>query len=1115
MKHLTVNYWNKFQKDGILFEKFIKELLSIIYPNKEFTPTSQTHDGGKDIVSKAQLLFGDEINLWMECKYHKDKLSFHDISSTLLMAFLEDAKQLLIFSYSPINQTFLDYIAKYRDKTKISVKIYDDEALEQLILLNANKFENFEDYFPEFLFDNKMLQSDFGDLTFDFRISTKNSIPYNMPIHLDINEEIDLELYVTNSSFYSKSFTTALIHESLSEYFELLYSDKKEKNHNIEANSSCVFSFKIRIKKFRKNLKLPRLTVFLQNDKKVELTIKRSYKCRWLAETELIGDTYTKSLKIINDYLSTDLNSSIIILKGASGTGKSRLLKEIAFCAVKLNKRVFHFDADLVKHNSKVLLKSLISHLDKIPDVGEDFAYENIIIGNENSKNKLLAFNILYNKNFNISQNIDSIVEYIKEILLENNISIIIDNVQDLDEEAITILEKLIEYFKTMKCNSSIILSFNSSKMYRSSHQYQFCKSLELLSYEMPKQLFFKIINGFSKEDAQRYVELSLSNNQSEKNFVHKNTAKTIVDRIGTNPFYIRNYLIYLYQSSIIQRSDLNFFYVLDFEAFNSALKNLPSNISTLIEKRERLFLENVEDSNKYINFFYTLSLFGNISYEFFFSMFDKECLENLLDSDFVTCINNEKITFAHKIYQEYFTEKYSLFSFPKDLSEQILSVIETEHKIDTNLCPCFVLKHLTNTLDLNIFNKTVDIVINNHIESFHYLTIFKLLDNLIINNAFDINPNIKMKLYSTMHNISIYKYGIESALTYISTIYNDFCSNPMLFVNTIEELFGQLKDYLTNLLNIGKYELSLKKNEKILKILDKYISDSLCKQQMMIQLYNCQAMAYHHMDKTEKALERNNYAIERSQKIDDIMLLSTSWRVRGNIYYHSSKAMVYSEQVCECWEKAYSIVFETNNNYRKYDVFFSLSTCLKFILVKLIKNDFYEIEPIVEYVSSCFNKTNSLYHEINLRLIKSIYLLKFYDSKLIFDTETKEDIQKIIAEAIDLSSIYGNYNYYASGFYIKGLLSYIIANYTDAYDDFATTLNIINQNASLDAEIKWKNIVSDIYNLFNHSNFAIPIQLKCIFKKYNIGITENYEEYKSQAILTTKDNKLCFPKLF
>ena len=82
MKYLTEKYWTNFKKDGVLFEKLVNNLLCSIYPNQEFFATKQTHDGGKDIVSEDELLFGENISLWMECKYHKEKISVHDISTT-------------------------------------------------------------------------------------------------------------------------------------------------------------------------------------------------------------------------------------------------------------------------------------------------------------------------------------------------------------------------------------------------------------------------------------------------------------------------------------------------------------------------------------------------------------------------------------------------------------------------------------------------------------------------------------------------------------------------------------------------------------------------------------------------------------------------------------------------------------------------------------------------------------------------------------------------------------------------------------------------------------------------------------------------------------------------
>ena len=47
--------------------------------------------------------------------------------------------------------------------------------------------------------------------------------------------------------------------------------------------------------------------------------------------------------------------------------------------------------------------------------------------------------------------------------------------------------------------------------------------------------------------------------------------------------------------------------------------------------------------------------------------------------------------------------------------------------------------------------------------------------------------------------------------------------------------------------------------------------------------------MAYHHLDMVDDALKQNDLALKISEEISDNELISTSWRVRGNIYFYSS----------------------------------------------------------------------------------------------------------------------------------------------------------------------------------------------------------------------------------
>ena len=92
-----------------------------------------------------------------------------------------------------------------------------------------------------------------------------------------------------------------------------------------------------------------------------------------------------------------------------------------------------------------------------------------------------------------------------------------------------------------------------------------------------------------------------------KKKVEYQKTIKKIVERIGNNPFYIRNYLLYLYQKNIIVRTEFNKFYILNFKEFNNSFLTLPKSILLLIEERESLFFNSLDNkqSKKYKNFFF------------------------------------------------------------------------------------------------------------------------------------------------------------------------------------------------------------------------------------------------------------------------------------------------------------------------------------------------------------------------------------------------------------------------------------------------------------------------------------------------------------------------------
>lgn len=105
MNLLTEKYWNLFDSDGSQFEHLVKALLELEYRGKTFRITPASHDGARDIETEIPLLDGINAEIWAECKYRSKRLPIHQVAMTLVMAYIENARGILFFSYSPVNRT--------------------------------------------------------------------------------------------------------------------------------------------------------------------------------------------------------------------------------------------------------------------------------------------------------------------------------------------------------------------------------------------------------------------------------------------------------------------------------------------------------------------------------------------------------------------------------------------------------------------------------------------------------------------------------------------------------------------------------------------------------------------------------------------------------------------------------------------------------------------------------------------------------------------------------------------------------------------------------------------------------------------------------------------------
>lgn len=432
MNKLTKDYWYKFKNDGKLFEKLVDELLRAMFPRATFTHTTWSHDGGKDFVYGFPF-FDEELKIWAECKFHKKALPIHDVSMTLFMAYIEAASTIIFFSYSPINSNFQKYIDLYKKKSNKQIKIYADISLENLILKYKDQI-HFEDFF---------------DISQDFTITNVFSPEiYKYWLHTDrkinkkyytfhLNDVIKLEFSVFNQT--SKPLTLSIEMKNNNDFlfFEVLDTTFVKNGYKetieIPPNGVNGKTLLLKIKRYQPFLKLPFLIVD-NGIKKRTLRISKSIFCRWLAETTIKGKKYKNLIKGAEELLALD-RKSILCIVGRSGTGKSRVIKEIATTAVSMNYTYINVDADISRRlTADSFFKNIVAHFEDLPEISHLSKKQIKYLGDNSEQIDQIALDILFKRDIDYKAIHDELVCYLKKIFLKEHIFLCLENIQFYDE---------------------------------------------------------------------------------------------------------------------------------------------------------------------------------------------------------------------------------------------------------------------------------------------------------------------------------------------------------------------------------------------------------------------------------------------------------------------------------------------------------------------------------------------------------------------------------------------------------------------------------------------------------------------------------------------------------
>lgn len=1047
MRILTSKYWEKeFTKtvtnkngkkkiirDGKRFEDLVQKILDLEYGSNHWKPTGNSWDGSRDFEWRTS-----HSCKWAECKNYEDKISLNVISNTLVMAIVDFADEILIFSYSKIKKPVLDKLMQYADVSQKKIKVYADESLEEIILLHFSELES--EFFPSANFTKTDLEclapyiscQIIADPVIAYTMNTDlGAIPKN-PSEINFDTILCLNIFAYNRSSQKITVKTAI--NWVPGVFLVLNAGKKNtQNFAVAPSSIVVKKIYFRVLKYSPSIHFPDVTVTCG-------TYNNTFpfgaaRCSWIGDCILQGSSYNE---INNDFKVKVIQGRFfraINLYGTSGVGKSRLLKECENIALGYGFRIIRFQTNLQSKefsNAKNIITEFICGIYDIPNLEE-------VLTNSQGENLSGVYQILYN----IANDLDSpyyiektVLPMVKQKLRKTRCYISIDNIQYYPTLFISFLSSVIENLLTenISCKSRIGISFNMDYI----SQQDACMSLWNLLYNNKNYIVAKEITGFATDG-----EIRLFLNQLLPNLdIDPEQTQILVEKSKGNPFYVKTYLSLLEtENIIIKQEDGYIIPPTKQEIFIERMQSIPKNISGILEARWNYYLKN-HGKTQSLQVLGVLHIFQKLDNE----LIQKFCLPNeiindLCNSHFVVKQSEieQTYTFEHDLMEMYLAKKY----FP--------------------LCKyAFELKHLPMDIDHEWYNFLYIIIKRNKRK--------KLLNDLITKRE------------------PPYKIGYEIFMLCISQIINQITSVEMLEDNlqpmtkiceTTREIYGtdaainlykgivnmiknRFDNYQTNInwawIMISYcnllYERNLYQNAiaEIKNLLNYWPKDKITDKNRIIYAYLYNRLHVYHRalhgcitmevkNWLEKSEELQNCSDSPAEMIDEIKFINLIDRgyCSYDDVYSKDKVLTAWKQACEIYEKGRIIFKKVNYLFAK-------------IQIALLQNDLSKAEAAIkEGVNAVDMKEQGTYYFLYFKqrylLCQVVYLLldNQYQPQEIKDLFTQiEDYNYILKSRISYSIQWLKSIYYFQQKEYKDAFMCIQSSYYILYESKKKTFQAI-----------------------------------------------------------------------
>ncbi len=688
--------------DNISPEKFEELCVSYLRYLKgtkfKIKGTRYCKDGGKDIEGVAANDIPYEI--WAECKKHGRSIGLDEISKNVVLVLSENINELIFFSTSNITAGAQKHISNLAARHNFSVAYYYGEKL-LLGLSELPLFRNKKVLHYNKDFDKKIL-------TVNIKLSKySNSDRYESKATVVLQRDtvFYIDIYFTNNS--SKIIKDINIDVPCSK-FMLFNMQPYNKHFDLQPYCDRIVQIKVNvINCIRKHI-IPHIKIQYEynKEKKTDSLYVGTVDPTHLMYFPLVGVELNKFLKLTVEPLLKTPNPNVYIIdvRGGSGVGKSRLIKELLLIGEEYNWHIKHYDGN--NNRDLKIIKDLLCSF-----IGLPFYNGNINFTSKEIKKILKSqgdnedfADVLYDFIYKNKSN-DEILYYIEDAILyllkrpysDYPYILSIDNLQEIDISVLDILEHLIGILRNTAAKFIIILGINIERI-PSKNQEKLTDFLNVLDCYDDDYRLYKELYPMDYMCAKTFYSGLLKNIQN-----HEVLLNFLVNKAGTRPFDMIMQLKYLQEKQILSWQEGNSWYIQNFDKFDAFENEIPLKSNELIRRRVQAQLTLNKDDNTggfYQKCFKTLvkclMIFkDNLPIEFMqYINMDEEIVMELMNSLFFKYDENDpEIHFYHNNLYLYFS-KQKIYLYDSKLIKKVTMWLEKENSIknkDVILLDCYI----------------------------------------------------------------------------------------------------------------------------------------------------------------------------------------------------------------------------------------------------------------------------------------------------------------------------------------------------------------------------------------------------------------------------------------